>query len=324
MSGRSKKTTDLLAVQNLCVEYYTRGSAIRAVDEVSFTLRKGEAIGIAGESGCGKSTLALSLLRVLPPNGRIVSGSITLEGKDLIAMGEEQFRKEVRWKEISMIFQGAMNVLNPIMKVGKQITETMIVHQGISKTDAREQARKLMPLVGLSPERLDNYPHELSGGIKQRIVIALALSCNPKLILADEPTTALDAITQTQVFQTINDLRRELQVSVILVSHDIAALSAFCDRINIMYAANFVESNTVHEIVNSPLHPYTKALLSSVPTLKKEKISSIPGSAANIASPPSGCRFHPRCPYAFELCRTARPSTFSRGKEGTVACYLYK
>lgn len=314
--------TDLLRVEHLTVEYYIGDSIIRAVNDVSFVLQDGEAMGIVGESGCGKSTLALSLLRILPQNARIVAGNIYLKGENLAQLDDETFRKMIRWKEISMIFQGAMNVLNPLMKVGKQLVETILVHEKISKTEAAAKSEKLMSLVGLSSQRLENYPHELSGGIKQRVVIAMALSCDPKLLLADEPTTALDVITQSQIFQTINDLRRELGVSVLLISHDLASLAAFCDAINVMYAGEFVESNEVVEIVNSPLHPYTKALLSSVPSIKREKINSIPGVAASLINPPTGCKFHPRCPSAFEICGTTQPRVTTI-KKGRVACHLY-
>jgi peptide/nickel transport system ATP-binding protein len=314
---------DLLRVENLSVEYYTPEHTIRAVNDVSFSLPKVEAMGIVGESGCGKSTLALALLRILPDNARIVSGRILLEGQDLASLDREAFRRQVRWKKMAMIFQGAMNVLNPMMKVGKQLTETMLVHERISKTEARRRAETLMSLVGLSPERLGNYPHELSGGIKQRIVIAMALSCNPRLLIADEPTTALDVITQSQIFQTINNLRRDLGVSVLLISHDIAAVSAFCDTVSVMYAGEIVESNQVKEIVDSPLHPYTKALLATVPsTTKKKKIVSIPGNTASLANPPKGCRFHPRCPYVLDVCKLMEPEVVAMQK-GRVACHLY-
>ncbi len=313
----------LLSVRDLKMFYQVERGFVKAVNDVTFDLNRGEALGIAGESGCGKSSLALTILRILPPNARIMGGSILLEGQDLLKMNEEILRKEVRWKRISIVFQGAMNALNPVFKVGDQIAEAILLHENISKDEALDRARELLKLVGISPSRADNYPHEFSGGMRQRVMIAMALACNPDIVIADEPTTALDVIVQAQILKLLKDLRSKLNLSLILITHDLSIISEICDKVAIMYAGKIVEYGSTHEIFKNPLHPYTQGLISAIPSIRgpKRQLQSIPGTPPDLLNPPPGCPFHPRCPYADSTCKSEIPPVISLGRSRYVMCH---
>ena len=313
----------LLDVQDLTTYYEVERGFVKAAEEVSFYVNRGEAFGLAGESGCGKTTVALSLMRLLPPNGRIVKGRILLDGEDLVRKSEEEMRR-IRWKRISIVFQGAMNALNPVFTVGSQIVEAILTHENVSKEEAWSRARKLFDMVGLDPSRLREYPHEFSGGMRQRAMIAMALACNPDLIIADEPTTALDVITQAQVLRAIDELRHKLNLSMILISHDLATIADTCDRVAIMYAGKIVEYGDIVSVFKHTLHPYSQKLIAAFPSILGEKrpLSTIHGFPPDLLNPPPGCRFHPRCPYASERCRREEPKLVEARKEHYVACHL--
>jgi len=315
---------ELLKVENLKMYYETLRGYVRAVDDVSFNLNRGEALGLAGESGCGKTSSALAILRLLPRNGKILGGNVFFEGMDLLKMDDEEFRKKIRWKKISVIFQGAMNALNPVMKIGDQITEAILTHEKVSSKEALERAEKLLDLVGIGAERVDRYPHELSGGMKQRTMIAMALACNPDLVIADEPTTALDVIIQAQVLKAMVELREKLSLSMLMISHDLSMIAETCDKIAIMYAGKIVEYGNVVDVFKEPLHPYTQKLIKAFPSVigPKGELTSIAGFPPDLIKPPSGCRFHPRCPYATEKCKREEPKLGSSGKEHYVACHI--
>ncbi|MDK2463260.1 MAG: ABC transporter ATP-binding protein, partial [Candidatus Korarchaeota archaeon] len=292
----------LLEVRNLKAYYLTSRGPVKAVDNVSFDLERGESLGLAGESGCGKSTLGFSLINLLPPPGKIVDGSIKIDGIEVVGKPDEELRREVRWKKISMIFQGAMNALNPVLTIGDQLSEPLIYHQGVSKEEATERVKEHLELVGLDPDIYKRYPHELSGGMKQRAVIAMALLERPDVVIADEPTTALDVIVQAQILNLLKSLKKKLNLSIIFISHDLAVISEIADRLAIMYAGEIVEIGPSENLYLNPRHPYTQKLLGAIPRLKKkvERLEFIPGAPPNLIHPPSGCRFHPRCPYRFE------------------------
>jgi len=318
-------TRPLLQVRNLKTYYKTLRGYVRAVDDVSFTVEEGVAMGLAGESGCGKTTVALSILRILPPGGTIIDGHVYFEGKDLVEFDEEEMRREIRWKKISIIFQGAMNALNPVYKISDQIVEAIKIHEpNVSKEEALERGKKLFELVGLEPSRIDNYPHEFSGGMKQRAMIAMALACNPKLLIADEPGTALDVIVQAQVLKLLRELKEKLNLSMIIITHDLSIISEVCDTVTIMYAGKVVERGSVVDIFKRPLHPYSVDLIESFPDIKapKTQMRSIPGFPPDLLNPPSGCRFHPRCKYAMDICRKKEPEMKEVEKGHFVACHL--
>ncbi|MFH1481645.1 MAG: ABC transporter ATP-binding protein [Pseudomonadota bacterium] len=294
----------LLEVENLSVGYGTRRGYLRAVEQVSFSVEEGRSLGFVGESGCGKTTIGMALLGLLPSNGRVVGGRIIFEGEDLLKKGEEEMRK-IRWNKISMIFQAAMNALNPVQRVQDQIVEAILTHNpDMKKEKALECVEHLFHLVGIPKQRMKDYPHQYSGGMKQRAVIAMALSCNPRLVIADEPTTALDVIVQHQILEEIKYLQRKLNLSIIFISHDISIAADVCDEMGIMYAGQLVECGSTQEVFGSPRHPYTRALLASYPTLTggRRDLAPIPGETCNLISPPSGCRFCDRCPGAMGTC----------------------
>lgn len=299
---------ELLRVNNLKTYFQISSGIVKAVDDVSFILNHGESLGLVGESGCGKTTTALSINRLLPPEGKIISGEIFLEDKNLLNFNDEEIKK-IRWNEVSMIFQGAMNAMNPVMKIGDQIAEAIILHKKVSYKEAIARVEELFELVELEPKRISNYPHEFSGGMKQRAMIAMALSCDPKLIIGDEPTTALDVMVQAQILNLLDKLRKELNMGIILITHDLSILGETCDKIAVMYAGKIMEFGTVEEIYNNNMHPYTNKLLSSFPNIHKKKIipEPIEGIPPDLINPPSGCRFHTRCPYAKEICKDTEP-----------------
>jgi len=317
---------ELLNVENLKMYYKTIRGDVKAVDDVSFKLNAKDALGIAGESGCGKTSVALAILRLLPTNGRIVGGDITLAGESIIKMSERELRQKIRWKRISMIFQGAMNALHPTYTVGHQIAEAILTHEDVNKKEALERAEKLMELVGMEADRVKRYPHELSGGMKQRSVTAMALACNPDLIIADEPTTALDVIVAAQVLNAMKDLRSRLNLSMIVISHDLSMIAELCNKIAIMYAGKIVEFGDIASIYKEAVHPYTDKLIAAFPSVlgPKTELSSIHGFPPDLLTPPSGCRFHPRCQKAKQICKTSEPKLDETSRQGHyVACHLY-
>lgn len=313
----------LLDVKGLKVYYRTRRGLVRAVDDVSFQVGRKEISGIAGESACGKSTLASALARLVVPPCYIEEGEIIFDGIDLLKLDEEQFRK-IRWKRISIIPQSAMNALNPVMKVGEQIADAIKAHERVEDRDLSERIPELLKSVGLFPEVARMFPHELSGGMKQRSVIAMAIALRPDLVIADESTSALDVTIQRLILQTILDLRRRLGFSLILIAHDMPVHAQSVDRLNVMYAGKIVEIGSVIDLFKETLHPYSKMLISSVPSIRvKKTFKSIPGLPPNLINPPPGCRFHPRCPYVMDICKIREPKLCEARRDQLVACHLY-
>ncbi len=314
----------LLDVKNLKIYYFTLKGVVRAVDDVSFNVREGEVLGIAGESGSGKSTLGYGLMRLVPPPGRIVGGNIVVSGRDIVSMDEGTLRREIRWRVISMIFQGALNSLNPVYTIGKQLVEPIIFHEDVSLKEAYERAAEMVKLVGLNEDVLRRYPHELSGGMKQRVMIAMALILRPKIVIADEPTTALDVVIQAQIMNLFKKIKKEFNQSIIFITHDLSLIAEIADNVAVMYAGKIVEYGNSDNVFNTPKHPYTQGLLKSIPRLKsKEKLSWIPGTPPDLRNPPLGCRFHPRCPYVMDVCRREEPPIKDVGGNHLVACWLY-
>jgi peptide/nickel transport system ATP-binding protein len=298
-----------LSVHDLTMHYETRKGDVSAIDNVSFDLARGQSLGLVGESGCGKTSIAFSLMRLLPDNGKIKDGYIMIDGRDIVAMDYSDLL-ELRWRKIAMVFQAAMNALNPVYTVGDQIREAMELHMGdLRPAQARQTIGELFDLVGLDPELMDRYPHEFSGGMRQRAVIAMALSCNPDIIIADEPTTALDVIVQDRILKRIRTLQKDLDMAMIYISHDIAVIAEVSDRIGVMYAGRLAELADAVDIFERPLHPYTYALMGAFPSIKgpRRELRTLPGEPPDLLNPPSGCRFHPRCPYATDICREQRP-----------------
>lgn len=316
----------LLEVQNLTTYYTTQRGPVHAVENISFKLDEGKALGLAGESGCGKTTAALSLLRILPFNGKILHGKILFQGKDIVTLTENELRDKIRWKGISLIFQGAMNALNPVYRIEDQIVEAIRLHEPkITKKEAKKRVKQLFELVGLDPSRTRNYAHEFSGGMRQRAMIAMALACNPKILIADEPGTALDVIVQAQVLKLMSELRKKLNLAIIMISHDLSIISETCDDLAIMYAGKIAELGDIYSMFKKPLHPYTQGLIEAFPNIKEKrrKMYSIPGYPPNLLKPPSGCRFHPRCKYAMDICKKEEPPLHEVSEGHFVACHLY-
>jgi len=299
------KANNFLTVKDLVVEYTSEGSVIHAVNGVSFVLERGKTFGLVGETGAGKTSIAKAILRILPdPPAKIRSGEIILDGVDLLKLSEKMMRK-IRGRKVSMIFQDPMTALNPIMKVGKQIAEVIKLHNKITNKQAEEEAARMLELVGIPAERFNEYPHQFSGGMKQRVIIAMALACNPELLLADEPTTALDVTIQAQVLEMINKLKRELDTSMIMISHNLGVVAEICDDLAVVYAGEVVELGSKVAIFDRAAHPYTRGLFAAVPTLdeEKERLEPITGLPPNPSNLPVGCHFHPRCPLADEDCK---------------------
>jgi oligopeptide/dipeptide ABC transporter ATP-binding protein len=325
MSESSSKP--ILNIRDLVVEFKTEAGVIRALDGISFEVGEGEALGIVGESGCGKSVTALSILRLIPnPPGRIAGGSIELDGIDVVSQPEDKMRK-VRGSLASMIFQEPMTALNPVFTIGNQMVEVIRVHQKISKADAKLQAIEMLRTVNIeSPEkRIDQYPHELSGGMRQRVMIAMALSCSPKLLIADEPTTALDVTVQAQVMEEISRLQREMNMGMILITHDLGVIAETCTRVLVMYCGKVIEMAETKELYENPRHPYTRGLLDSIPRIREEKLESLPiieGMVPDLANLPKGCRFAERCPKAEDRCRENEPPLEDTESGGKVACFI--
>ncbi|HZZ19656.1 MAG TPA: ABC transporter ATP-binding protein [Opitutaceae bacterium] len=317
--------TPLLSVSNLVVGFESGGKVLRAVDGVSFDVRKGRTLGIVGESGCGKSVTAFSIMRLLPqPHGRILDGSIFFEGGDLVRATEPELH-QIRGGRIGMVFQEPLSALNPVQTIGKQLSEVILLHKQVSKRQALSEAVTLLGKVGIpSPEvRVSEYPHQLSGGMRQRVVIAMALSCNPSLLIADEPTTALDVTIQAQILDLMLSLQRELGMAIVLITHDLGVIAQVCDDVVVMYAGQVAEQGTVEDIFRKPTHPYTRGLLASVPrltTLRKSRLPTIEGAVPMLNEMPPGCRYQNRCPYAEARCGVARPPLETMTQTHAVSC----
>jgi peptide/nickel transport system ATP-binding protein len=316
-------TDNVLDVKDLTMHYTTRKGPVYAVDDVSFHVGRGEAIGLVGESGCGKPSVAISLLKLLPENARILNGEIAINGTDVVPLSNKDMNK-LRWNEISMVFQAAMNSMNPVYTVEEQILEAMRQHTpNLSEIEMGEKIDHLFTLVGLDPALKDQYPHQYSGGMRQRAVIAMALSCDPDLIIADEPTTALDVIVQDQLLKQIREIQEKLNMAMIYISHDIAVIAEVSSRVGVMYAGKMAEMASSERIFHNPIHPYTMGLMSSFPSIVGEKtdLVVIPGEPPDLLNPPKGCRFHPRCVYATDICGEQEPKFKDFGDNHFAACW---
>jgi peptide/nickel transport system ATP-binding protein len=325
-SRRLDPGTPLVELRELAVNY----GDVRAVDGVDLQIAPGEIVGLAGESGCGKSTVANAVMQILKPPARIAGGQVLFRGDDLTRRSSEELRR-YRWRNVSMVFQSAMNALNPVMRVGDQFVDMMQAHERISKRDATARGAELLDLVGIDARRIRAYPHELSGGMRQRVIIAMALALDPELVIMDEPTTALDVVVQREILQQVRDLQRELGFAVLFITHDLSLLLEFAHRIAIMYAGEIVEETPARELLAAPLHPYTTGLLHSFPPLHGPlaPLTGIPGAPPDLASPPAGCRFHPRCPHCspddaglYRLQTAVRPQLREHSPGHRVACHL--
>ena len=318
-------TENILECINMRLYYSTRKGPVKAVDNVSFSLGKGESLALVGESGCGKSSLAKAIVKLLPRNVDTYKGQVVLEGQDIMKLNVREFRREIRWKKISMVFQGAMNSLNPVLKVGYQVAESLLIHESISKEEAQKRAIEALRLVGIHESFVERYPFELSGGMKQRTVIAMALVANPKIVILDEPTSALDVITQANIMNLLKRLKKELGLTYIFITHDIALSSELADKIAVMYAGEIQEIADAEIFYKKPFHPYSQKLMASVPTLRTEKkLEFIRGAPPSLLSPPPGCRFHPRCPSVFDRCSKENPGVFDLGSEHCVKCWWFE
>ncbi|OGQ73415.1 MAG: peptide ABC transporter ATP-binding protein [Deltaproteobacteria bacterium RIFCSPLOWO2_12_FULL_60_16] len=317
----------LIEVKNLRTSFFTPDGEVKAVDGVSLEIEEGKTLGLVGESGCGKSVTALSVMRLVPsPPGKVVGGEILYRGRDLLKLDGEAMRK-IRGNEISMIFQEPMTSLNPVFTIGNQIGEAIRLHQGLGRKETREKTIEMLRLVKIAdPEqRIDDYPHQLSGGMRQRVMIAMALSCNPSLLIADEPTTALDVTIQAQILELMKELQQKLGMSLLLITHDLGVVAEQADEVAIMYAGKVVERAKAKEIFDRPLHPYTVGLLNSLPGAgnhKKKRLDAIPGMVPSPLELPGGCRFRDRCPKAAGICAEAEPELAEKGKEHWAACYF--
>ena len=322
-----EKKEQLIEVKDLVVEYTSDGNVVHAVNGVSFSINKGETLGLVGETGAGKTTIAKAILGILPdPPAKVRGGSIVLEGKDMFKMSEKEMRS-IRGNKISMIFQDPMTALNPIYTVGQQIAETIGIHEKhLSKHETEKRAIDMLEMVGIPGERYGEYPHQFSGGMKQRVVIAMALACNPKLLLADEPTTALDVTIQAQVLETMKDLRKKFGSAMIMITHDLGIIAEVCDEVSVVYAGQIVEHGTLEDIFNHTMHPYTEGLFGSLPNIedRKARLQPIPGLMPDPTNLPKGCPFSPRCKYCTEACKKDRPEKKWASDTHYVRCVRYE
>ncbi|HEV8658262.1 MAG TPA: ABC transporter ATP-binding protein [Thermoanaerobaculia bacterium] len=318
----------LLAVKNLRTSFFTADGVVHAVDNVSFSVRRGEAVALVGESGCGKSVTAMSIMRLVSPPGKITAGEVRFKGRDLASLSERQMR-DVRGNDIAMVFQEPMTSLNPVFKIGAQVAEAIRVHRKVSKRDAWKQAGAMLELVAISDpiKRLDDYPHQLSGGMRQRVMIAMALSCDPELLIADEPTTALDVTIQAQIMELLAGLQKRLGLAVLLITHDLGVVAEFCERVIVMYTGRIVEEAPVRELFANPAHPYTRGLLKSLPSVtkagKEQRLPTIKGMVPSISALPPGCKFNPRCPDVMPICLGNEPARMIVGEGHDARCYLH-
>jgi len=316
----------LLSVRGLKVNFYTYRGVVKALDGVSFDMYRGETFGLVGESGCGKTVTSLAITRLIPEPGRIVGGKIFFEGEDLLKKTEEEMRR-IRGKRIAMIFQDPVTSLNPVYTVGDQVAEVIKLHQIKEKAKVKDKVVQMFKLVGIQPasERIMDYPHEFSGGMQQRVMIAMALSCQPTLLIADEPTSSLDVTIQAQILKLMRELKKKIDASILLITHDFGIVAEMCDRCAVMYCGNVVEIGDVRAIFYEPKHPYTKGLVNAIPSIsqKRERLEEIPGVVPNLIDPPSGCRFHPRCKFSSEICKREKPQLTEIEKNHLVACHLF-
>ncbi len=316
---------NVLQVKNLKLYYHTSKGAVRALDDVSFDLAAGETLGLVGESGCGKTTMGTGLLRMPTPPGRFEGGQILVEGRDIIPLPEREIRKDYRWEKVSMVFQGAMNCLTPVYTIGKQMMETLQEHRTLERAEALELIKEYLGYVGLPGDVAARFPHELSGGMKQRVVIATALFLKPRVVILDEPTTALDVIVQAQIINLLKKLKKTFDLSFLFITHDLALEAEVADRICVMYAGKIAELGSNEQIYGSkgPAHPYTERLLAATPRLRRkvESLSFIPGTPPDLIAPPTGCRFHPRCPRVYERCRVEEPPVREIEPGHLAACW---
>ena len=320
----SKK--ELLNIEDLSIQYVTEDGTVNAVNGIEIKLNEGETLGLVGETGAGKTTTALGIMRLVPnPPGKITSGKIEFEGKNLLEVSEEEMRM-TRGNKISMIFQDPMTSLNPVMTVGEQISEVIEIHQDLSKQDAMKKAEEMLELVGIPGARANDYPHQFSGGMKQRVVIAISLACNPQLLIADEPTTALDVTIQAQVLDLMNNLKKEFNTAMILITHDLGVVSEVCDKVAIMYAGEIIEAASLEQLFTNPRHPYTLGLFGSIPNLEDEtdRLNPIQGLMPDPTDLPKGCTFHPRCPYATDVCSKQEPKGTEIEGGHKVKCLIYE
>lgn len=313
-----------LKIENLQMAYSTPQGDLTAVDKVDFEINEGETFGLAGESACGKTSTALCITRLIPPNGRIVNGRILFDDVDLLKIDDKSLRDKYRWKRISIVFQGAMNSLNPVIRIGDQIAEAITKHESTSRNEALNRSKNLLDLVGIEPKRAFEYPHELSGGQRQRAMIAMALACTPDFLIADEPTTALDVIVQAQILRLLKSLQEKLDLSMLIITHDLSVIAASCDTLAVMYAGKIVEYGDVFSIFEGPAHPYTQRLISAFPSVRGEKklLEAIGGKPPILVDPPTGCRFHPRCPFVKAICRKEDPKMVAINKKHYASCHL--
>lgn len=315
----------ILKVNNLHVHYVTDDEVVKAVNGISFELMKGESIGLVGETGAGKTTTALSIMQLIPdPPGIITEGEIIFEGKNMIFNTEKENQK-IRGNGISMIFQDPMTALNPIMTIGDQLTEVVLQHKKCSKSEAEKQVKELLETVGVKSDRFNDYPHQFSGGMKQRVVIAMALACNPELLIADEPTTALDVTIQAQVLEMMKGLRDKYNTSMLMITHDLGIVAEICDKVSVVYAGRVIEHGTLEDIFENTRHPYTEGLFNSLPNLedRQAQLKPIKGLMPDPSNLPKGCAFCPRCDYAMEICKTEKPKRVYRNETHYVECHLY-
>lgn len=315
----------LLEIKDLVVRYETDYETVEAVNGTSLTLNRGETLGLVGETGAGKTTTALSIIRLIPnPPGVVAGGEIWLDGENIQDLGEKQMRK-IRGKKISMIFQDPMTALNPVLSVGDQISEVIRLHEKISRAEANAKAAEMLELVGITSERFNEYPHQFSGGMKQRVVIAIALACNPELLIADEPTTALDVTIQAQVLEMMDRLKKEFNTAMLMITHDLGVVAETCDRVAIMYAGELVEVGTIADVLTQKSHPYTIGLFNSIPSLDRDekRLNTIEGLMPDPSNLPAGCKFHPRCPHCMEICKTVNPGVTQLSESHEVRCHLF-
>ena len=316
----------LLEIRELTVQFFLRRGTFRAVDHLSFSIDRGETFGLVGESGCGKTLSALSVLRLIPsPPARIVAGEILFEGKNILSLSSGEMRR-IRGAKVAMIFQEPMTSLNPVFTIGHQISASIELHQGLTKKSARQKTIEFLERVGIpsSQERFHHYPHQFSGGMRQRVMIAMALSCQPALLIADEPTTALDVTIQAQILDLLADLQREYGMALLYISHNLPVVATICHRVGVMYAGNLVELTDREHLFSNPLHPYTKGLIDSMPGEKTGRyLPFIPGQVCDLLTPPPGCLFHPRCSQAVKICTLKKPAIISAPSARLVACHLY-